>query len=337
MAAELRYFEDIEPGETVHSGPIAITREAILAFAQIYDPQPFHLDEAAAKDSLLDGLAASGWHTTAIGMRLFYDGFVRHVASMGAPGIDEARWLRPVRPGDALSLIVTVADKRLSASRPDRGFLAMTLEMRNGADESVMTQRFSMIVQRRGAAHVATAAPYVPPLPMGTAAALANPMLSAFYEDVDIGHEAQLGSQLFTPEAIIGFASAYDPQYFHLDAEAAKRSHFGGLIASGWQTAAFWMKHYIAARTRSSEARHAAGLASAVGGPSPGFSNLKWIRPVHAGDTITYAMTVTGKRPISRAGFGLIVTENTGRTADGTLAFSFEGRLIWPMATGKDL
>src|ERR1700712_5027688 len=108
--ADLRTFEDIEPGESVRSGPVAVTREAILAFAQIYDPQPFHLDEAAADESLLEGLAASGWHTTAMSMRLFYDGFVRHVASMGAPGIDEARWLRPVRPGDQLSLLLTVAD-----------------------------------------------------------------------------------------------------------------------------------------------------------------------------------------------------------------------------------
>ncbi|WP_158808871.1 MaoC/PaaZ C-terminal domain-containing protein [Beijerinckia sp. L45] len=330
--ADLRYFEDIEPGESVRSGPVAVTREAILAFAQIYDPQPFHLDEAAASDSLLGGLAASGWHTTAMGMRLFYEGFVRHVASMGAPGIDEARWLRPVRPGDQLSLVTTIVDKRVSASRPDRGFLAIALDLRNGADDSVMTQRFSMIVQRRGTGHAASVSAYVPPLATGSSIPPADPTLTAFYEDAEIGHETQLGSQLFTPEAIITFATAYDPQYFHLDAEAAKASHFGGLIASGWQTAAFWMKHYIAARTRSTEARESARLSAAVGGPSPGFNDLKWIRPVQAGDTITYSLKVTGKRPTSRAGQGLILTENTGRTADGTLVFSFEGRLIWPMA-----
>lgn len=325
----LRTFEDIAAGEVIRAGPIHVTREAIIAFAQMYDPQPFHLDEAAAARSLLGGLAASGWQTAAFGMRLFYDGFVSHIASMGSPGLDEVRWTRPVRPGDDLSLVLTTGETRASASKPDRGFVAVTLDIRNGAGETVMIQRCPVIVQRRGAvqAGAGVAAARVP-----TIAALppADPMLTAPYDDVAIGHESTFGTQLFTPELITGFAKLYDPQYFHLDAEAAKASHFGGLIASGWQTAAFWMKHYLGARQRSTEARTAMGLDAAVGGPSPGFTNLKWIRPVHAGTAITYGMTITGRRKTSRPGWGLISTSNTGRGADGTLAFSFDGKLLWP-------
>ena len=331
MPDDLITFEDIEPGKTYRTGPITLTREAIIAFAEMYDPQPFHLDEAAANASLLDGLAASGWQTVGIGMRLFFDAFVKHAASMGSPGFEEVRWLRPVRPGDALSLVLTIGDKRESASRPDRGFVAVHLDIRNGADESVMTQRGPVIVQKRGAVQQGRPRPHVPAVQIAPPATPeADLMLAAPFDDVDIGRTAVLGTQLFTPELIVGYATLYDPQYFHLDAEAAKASHFGGLIASGWQTAACWMKHYVAARARSTEARAAAGLPIATGGPSPGFTNMKWLRPVHSGDAVTYGIEVTGKRRAGRSGWGLVTTRNFGHAADGAPVFGFDGRLMWP-------
>ncbi len=328
----MRCFEEITAGETHEAGPLAMTREAILAFAGRYDPQAFHLDEAAGAASLLDGLAASGWHTAAVGMRLFYDAFIGHVASMGAPGIDELRWLRPVRPGESLHALVTVRSTRISASRPDRGLVGIGLEVRNGAGHAVMSWALTALVLRRGA----TQPPgQVPARPSGAVDHLpeADLMLSAPYDEVEIGHESGFGTQLFTPALIVEFAASYDPQPFHLDEMAARRTHFGGLCASGWQTAAFWMKHYLAARTRSAAARAAAGLPAVVGGPSPGFADLKWLRPVHAGSTVRYGMRVTGKRGTGRPGWGLISTTNTGHDANGTLVFSFEGRLLWPTDT----
>jgi acyl dehydratase len=137
---------------------------------------------------------------------------------------------------------------------------------------------------------------------------------------------------LFTAEAIIAFAKEFDPQYFHTDPERARESHFGGLIASGWQTAALWMKHYIDARARSSALRSSQGMPAAVAGPSPGFANMKWTRPVRAGETINYRMKVTGTRPLARPGWGLLETFNTGVAADETVVFSFEGRILWPIA-----
>ena len=330
----LMTFEDIELGVAARSEPATLTREAIVAFAQTYDPQPFHLDEAAGAASLLGGLAASGWQTSALGMRLLTDSWLSRVAGMGAPGVDEVRWLRPVRPGDALTLEIEVTAKRESASRPDRGFLTLVLTLRNGAGETVMTQRGPMIVARRGAAPPAPArravAPAVAALP--PASAEADPMLTAFFPDLSIGLGATLGTQRFTPEIIRAFAVLYDPQPFHIDEAAAATSVFGGLIGSGWQTAAFWMRHYIAARSRSSEARAAAGLPAAVGGPSPGFVNMRWLRPVRAGEEITYRLRITGLRRAGRSNWGMVLTENTGHAADGTLVFSFEGRLLWPLA-----
>ena len=329
--ALLRVFEDIAVGETHEAGPLAVTRDAIVAFARLYDPQPFHLDEAAGAASLLDGLAASGWHTAALGMRLLYDGFVGQVASMGAPGVDDLRWLKPVRPGDHLRMMLTVNAVRLSASRPDRGFVGTSMELRNAAGDIVMTQRFTLIVRRRGAVEEAGISPTAQPR-VTAVVPDADIMLTTFYDDVVVGHQSTLGMQSFTPDLITEFAEVYDPQPFHLDALAAARTHFGGLCASGWQTAAFWMKHYVAARSRSGAAREALGMPVAVGGPSPGFTDLKWLRPVHVGQTVRYELAITGKRRASRSGWGMINTLNTGHLSDGTLVFSFDGRLLWPIA-----
>jgi len=328
-------FEDIAVGLSVRSEPATLTREAIIAFAQMYDPQPFHLDEAAGRNSLLGGLAASGWQTSALGMRLFYDCLLSRVASMGSPGIDQLRWPRPVRPGETLTLEALVTGKRESASRPDRGFVTFALTLRNAAGETVLTQSSPVIVQTRGAAP--------PRVPQGARPAPSTPatlppvpdadlMLTAFFPDLVIGDSSTFGTQVFTEELITGFGRLYDPQYFHVDAEAAKASPFGGLIASGWQTGAFWMKHYIAARQRSTQARVAAGLPAAVGGPSPGFSNLRWLRPVFVGDSVTYGLRLIGLRRAGRSNWGIVLTENTGHAADGSLVFAFEGRLMWPLA-----
>jgi acyl dehydratase len=331
--ANLRYFEDIEPGETHQSSPYKVTREAILAFASMYDPQPFHLDDAAAEASILDGLAASGWHTAGIGMYLYFHGLVKNIAGMGAPGVDEVRWLRPVRPDDELTLDISVPATRLSASRPDRGFISVVLDLRNGASETVMTERFSMLVQRRGAAQEIQA-PLAPP---PVEASVPNPLpadlrLSGFLNEAVIGAETELGSQLFTPDAIMAFAQEFDPQYFHTDPERAKESHFGGLVASGWHTAALWMKSYIDARGRSAVLRASQDMPVAVPGPSPGFANMKWLRPVRAGETISFHTKITGTRPLARPGWGLLETFNAGQAADGTIVFSFEGRILWPIA-----
>jgi acyl dehydratase len=132
-----RWFEDYEAGEVVEFGEYPVTQEEIVEFARRYDPQPFHVDPEAAKDSAYGGLIASGWHTCAIMMRLLADGFVSEVASMGSPGLDELRWLAPVRPGDVLRSRIRVLETRRSSSKPDRGLVRLEQEAVNQRGEVV--------------------------------------------------------------------------------------------------------------------------------------------------------------------------------------------------------
>ena len=115
------YFEDFPPGDVRESPARTVTREEMVAFAREFDPQPFHTDEEAASTTIYGGLIASGWHTVAILMRLMWDAFLADAASLGSPGVDEVRWLKPVRPGDTLRARFTVVEAVPSRSKPDRG------------------------------------------------------------------------------------------------------------------------------------------------------------------------------------------------------------------------
>ena len=144
-----RYFEDFKPGDVMESGGYTITRASILAFARDYDPQPFHTDEEAARHTIYGGLIASGWQTAAILMRLCWDTLLHDCAGLGSPGIDELRWLKPVRPGDTLTLRYTVADVVPSRSKPDRGIVRSLSEMRNQRGEVVLTMKGLGMFSRR--------------------------------------------------------------------------------------------------------------------------------------------------------------------------------------------
>jgi acyl dehydratase len=145
-----------------------------------------------------------------------------------------------------------------------------------------------------------------------------------FYEDMAVGQKTVLGTHTFTLEEILGYAQRYDPQPFHLDEEAAARTHFGGLCASGWHTATLWMRLMLSYRRRLSEERRARGEAVAELGPSPGFRDLRWIKPVRPGDTITYAAEITDMRTsASRPGWGLITLRNSGTNQAGEEVISW--------------
>jgi acyl dehydratase len=134
-----RYFEDFEPGQVVDLGSHPVSEEEILAFAHQWDPQPFHVDPEAAKASVFGGLIASGWHTGAMWMRLYVDTLLDGVASMGSPGIEELRWLAPVRPGDTLQGRLTVLETTPSERRPDRGTIRIRGEMVNQDGVTVLS------------------------------------------------------------------------------------------------------------------------------------------------------------------------------------------------------
>ena len=134
-----RYFEDYPPGAVFTAGFIPVGEAEIIEFARKYDPQAMHTDPAAAARGHFGGLIASGWHTAAMMMRLFADNFLSPASSLASPGLDELRWLKPVRPGDVLSLRVTILEARRSHSRPEQGILRSFVEVLNQEGEAVMS------------------------------------------------------------------------------------------------------------------------------------------------------------------------------------------------------
>ena len=151
-AIDDRYFDDYVEGDVHRFGSVSVEADEIVAFAKRYDPQSLHTDPQAAKQNQFGGLIASGWHTCGLMMRLYAEHYLTHVASLASPGLDELRWLKPVRPGDRLSVRVTVLKAAPSRSKPDRGAVTSFIEVFNQADEPVMTMKVINIIACRPAA-----------------------------------------------------------------------------------------------------------------------------------------------------------------------------------------
>lgn len=143
------YFDDFAPGQRFFTKGTTLTETAILDYAFRYDPQPFHMDAEAAKDTVYGGLIASGFHTLSVASRLVLDERIFAACSMGSPGLDELRWLKPVRPGDTLRVEFEVREMRPSKSKPDRGILGMVYETYNQQGEVVMTYIINHMLARR--------------------------------------------------------------------------------------------------------------------------------------------------------------------------------------------
>ncbi|HEV8678591.1 MAG TPA: MaoC family dehydratase [Stellaceae bacterium] len=149
MTAPERYFEDYPAGAVFTAGAISASEAEIIDFARKYDPQAMHTDPEAAARGHFGGLIASGWHTGAMMMRLFADNFLSPASSVASPGLDELRWLKPVRPGDVLSLRVTILEARLSRSRPDQGIIRSLVEVLNQDGDAVMSLKPISLIRAR--------------------------------------------------------------------------------------------------------------------------------------------------------------------------------------------
>jgi acyl dehydratase len=147
---EERYLEDFAPGQVFRSGRLTVTAEAIIAYAREYDPQPFHLDDAAARGTLFGGLAASGWHTASMTMKLLIGSDFRPVGGIIGGGMEELAWPRPVRPGDELRVEIEVVEVKPSQSKPQQGMLRVRCTTLNQRDEAVQVIRPRLVVPRRG-------------------------------------------------------------------------------------------------------------------------------------------------------------------------------------------
>jgi acyl dehydratase len=147
-----RYLEDYDVGQTFTSGRIRVDKERIKAFAAEFDPQPFHLDEALAAGTIFRSLAASGWHTAALTMRLLVDGELKPAGGIVGTGFDEFRWPRPVRPGDELHVESEILEVRPSKSRPDQGLIKVRTTTLNQNNEAVQVQVGNLLVPRKAPA-----------------------------------------------------------------------------------------------------------------------------------------------------------------------------------------
>lgn len=326
------HLEDFTPGTATPYGGVTVEREAMLRFAREFDAQPMHVDERAARETFAGELIASGWYTAALNMRMMAESFILDTASMGSPGVSELKWLRPVKAGDTLHGIRHVVDRRPSLTKPDRGFVNFRFEVLNQRDEPVLEQTNLIMIGRRSAEPLADCE--AKPFGEGPQALPAFRDVEQdtipFFEDLAVGDRIDLGAVEFTEEDVIRFGRDFDPQFFHVDAEAAKGSIFGGLIASGWHTGANWMKRMVANRTEAAMSAMARGERPARLGPSPGFRHLRWIKPVRAGDTIRYRSAIVETREsASRPGWGIVRHFNAGVNQRDETVFSFFGAVFW--------
>lgn len=146
---ELKHLDDFETGQVIDIGTARLDLEEIIEFASRFDPQPFHIDGAAARESPYGGIIASGWHTCSLFMRMMVDTLLSKTASLGSPGVDQIRWLRPVRPGDELHGRLTVLEVKPSRSKPDMGAVRTQSEMVDSEGRIVMTMESWLLVRRR--------------------------------------------------------------------------------------------------------------------------------------------------------------------------------------------
>lgn len=329
------HYEDVPADVPIEFGARTVSREEIIGFATRYDPQPIHLDEEAARRSIVGGLCAAGMHTCCLMMRMLCDGFLLRSSSLGSPGLDEVKWMRPVRPGDTLRVRIVFTDKRLLASRPGVGISRAVFDVLNQNGEVVLSTTSNQMFRLRHPEPVEPR-PDQPPREKTPIASLwdldpaAAPVpASLCFEDRVIGELIELGHYTFRADDIMAFAREFDPQPFHLDREAGSRSLFGGLAASGWQTAANFIRLFVARRQAQEAEFRSRGFPEVAYGPSPGFKNLRWLKPVLEGDTVTYRSRVAGKVDLrSRPDRGLLIGEHQGRNQRGDLVFLYTSQIM---------
>jgi acyl dehydratase len=299
-----------------------------------------HTDAEAAKATPVGGLCASGWHTCAMMMRMLWEGPLQHTASLGSPGVDEVRWVKPVRPGDVLRCRHVYTEKRVLASRPGVGIAKITLELLDGEDQVMAWWHTNQLTRLRNP-DAARAGPNPGPNPnrkperkplaslWDAPAPPDDPTRGGFFEDRQIGETTDFGRHTFTRDEIVAFAGAFDPQPFHLDEAAAKASLFGALCASGWHTGSIFIREVVRHRLAGSARNADPGERKAAYGPSPGFRDLRWPRPVYVGDSIEFRARLTGKIDLkSRPGRGILASEVQGRNQQGEILFAVTSQIL---------
>lgn len=295
--SEHLFFEDFPAGATREFCRYELTREQVEAYAVDFDPL------LGARESEAGAITASPWQSPALLMRLNYDGWMNEAAARGAPGVDEARWLRPITAGEILSARYTVRSARVSRSKPHLGLVQFFYELLGEDGGPAFSQLNSVMIELRApqAAGNEARADGTVRNSDGTTAANEQPAIP-------------LGAVDFPADKVVAFARIYDPQPFHVDAVAAQTGPFGALAASGWHTAAGWARAY----------------ATSLEAGTPGLPKadrlrwlkpLRWRKPVFAGDRVAFEFVPGG---VAKSADGDSVMTAIGRGRDGNGATIFE-------------
>jgi len=300
-------FEDFPIGKSFEFGRYEVSASLLSSYAAAFDPRP---DHPVPRESI-EQATASPLQLCAILMRMNFDGWMRGTSARGAPGVDEVVLRQPVHAGDVLRCQVSVLQARVSQSKPELGLIQFRHDLMNSRS-LVMTQtNFVMFGRRAHGEHGSeqrAQAKISTPSPAAPAATVAMPTT---WTREALGKCVGLGTTTFSAESIIAFARVYDPQSFHVDEIAARTGPFGALAASGWHTASAWMRAFV-------DACHNNG---AVPGRLVAIRDLRWLRPICAGDSITWDVT-----PLDLADDGSTTTltsRNGGVNQHGDRVFDF--------------
>lgn len=316
------FWEDFKVGQIFTFGQHEVSREDIITFARQFDPQPVHINEQAAKFTMLRGLAASGWHSCAIFMSMLQDGLLSRSRFAGTHEIEKIKWVAPVRPGDVLSGHVTCVGIAPVTGQPHLGLCSFDCETLNGSGHKVMSWRAHMYFERRGGEDCSSG---VSPKPDrgSTVVRIQNDNALNFFEHVSLGDEIALGSYTFSAERIKAFNQVYGPHPAHFETKP------GQLSASGFHVTGAWMRRLIRYYLHEGQKRRAAGYSVPQLGPSPGIKHLKWHSPVHAGDVLTFKCWAERKvEATSKAGWGLLHAGSEIYNQHGEVVVSFFAQLF---------
>ena len=314
IVSNIFYFEDFPVGKSFDFGHYEVSEAQIISFGKAFDPRPPHSGPATLQAG--SEPTASPWQACAILMRLNYDGWMLRAAARGAPGVDEVRWLQPVRAGLVLSGRACVLNARISHSKPDIGFVQFRYELIADHIGPVMVQTNYVMLVRR----VTNNSPVSVRAERKDSELAAPPLATSCEIPEDwtekvVGRNIEIGATEFNAGSIVEFA--YDPQPFHVDETAAKNGPFGALAASGWHTASSWMRAFVIACQKS----------HAVPETLISISDLRWLRPVCVGDRIAWHFMPIAIST-SETGGMIVTSRNSGTNQNAVKVYEFTAKIL---------
>ncbi len=318
---ERRYLShgDFKDERTFRLPEREMTRDAIIRFARRYDPQPFHLDERAARASLLKGLSASGWHTCSVFMGALQEGFLQFCRDPRLFAVDDIKWLFPVRPGDRIGGVVRARATNAAGPWPGTGQVELDCAATTAEGRRVMVWKGRLAVPGFQEPHdISSVSATQPHSNDRRAGALGH------FEDVAVGDEIDLGSIQLSSHAIREFIDE-----FKLATDDGGRTDVGSSEANGWHVTAVFMNKLIRYYLREAAGLRRRQLPVPELGPSPGIRRLQWHAPVRAGDTLSFRAWAERKAVIApRSNWGLLVGGCAGLNQNNLPVVTFEAQLL---------